>query len=176
MLRQRRRAARRRHELCEQVGVRLAPLIVCERDRSGHSRECLSHGLPRRLPHRAWFVADRHHRREPRGSPRRKERRGRSTVATTAVEAMNGSAPRSRISNTRTSAHAATTTATPPIAAPIAAIFNPSPTTMRSRSRPTAPSAIRVPISTVACRTEYRRPRRCQEMPSTAPRARRRPS
>ena len=77
------------------------------------------------------------------------------TAATIAVDATNGSGPRSPISKTRTSAHDDRTTATPPIAAPYAAMVSPLLTTITSRSRPEAPSAIRVPISTVAWRTEY---------------------
>ena len=45
--------------------------------------------------------------------------------------------------------------ATPPAMTPYAAIFSPSPTIRERMPRLVAPSAIRVPISTVRCCTEY---------------------
>ncbi len=75
------------------------------------------------------------------------------TAATTNVEATKGKTPKSRISKTLISIHAAATTVTAPINAPSAAILRPRPTIMIIRSFPRAPSAMRVPISTVPRRT-----------------------
>ena len=70
-----------------------------------------------------------------------------------AVENATDSQLTSRTSSCRTSTQTPPATAIAPSARPAPASFNPSPTTSLSRSRPTAPSAMRVPISTVRWRT-----------------------
>ena len=69
--------------------------------------------------------------------------------ATTPAENSPGSHPTSRISRNRASSQTLPTSASAPSAIPASAIFSPPPTTSVSRSRLTAPSAMRVPISTV---------------------------
>ncbi len=74
-------------------------------------------------------------------------------VTIRAAEMTNGRGVTSRMLSWRMTRYVAPTDATPPIAIPQAAILNPLPTTSDSRSRISAPSAIRVPISTVGGRT-----------------------
>src|SRR5687768_4166297 len=78
-----------------------------------------------------------------------------ATKTTTVVDAANGSQPKLATSRYRTSTQTPPTSAIDPSATPASASFRPPPSTSATRSRLTAPRAIRVPSSTVRWRTKY---------------------
>src|SRR5262249_25053237 len=78
-----------------------------------------------------------------------------ATKATTAVDAANGSHPKLATSRYRTSSDTPPRSAIDPTAMPASDTFRPLPRTSATRSRLTAPRAIRVPSSTVRWRTTY---------------------
>ncbi len=74
--------------------------------------------------------------------------------ATMAAHNTKGRMPGLPVWNSRVSSQVAATAAMPPMTTPYAAMRRPEPVTRYSRSRLVAPSAMRVPISTVRWRTE----------------------
>src|SRR5204862_6410857 len=78
-----------------------------------------------------------------------------ATKATTAVDAANGGHQKFPTSRYRTSSDTPPRSAIDPTATPANDSFRPPPRTSATRSRLTAPRAIRVPSSTVRWRTKY---------------------
>src|ERR687890_1716979 len=78
-----------------------------------------------------------------------------ATSPTTAVDPANGSHPTLATARYRSSSGTAPASAIDPTATPISASLRLPPRTSVTRSRLTAPRAIRVPTSTVRCRTKY---------------------
>jgi len=76
------------------------------------------------------------------------------TAPTIAVAERKGTGPTFPIAKTRPRYSAAPSPTTPPTTTPMVAIFSPLPMISASTLRLVAPRAIRVPISTVRCRTE----------------------
>ena len=137
------------------------------------------HGSPGRrarargTPHRLRLVADRDHRRQQRRPPRRQDttppaprlptitlayRNGGGPIVPIVEHPVRVTWPRRRPRQRRPGRHTT-------------AIFSPPPTMRRRMPRLVAPSAIRVPISTVRCRTEYETHAvDAERSPSTPPR------
>src|SRR5262245_4799923 len=77
-----------------------------------------------------------------------------ATPPTTIAEDRKGNTPTFWIAKARNNVHDASAAMTLPVATPNTANFMPLPTTSERTSRPVAPNAIRVPISTTLWRTE----------------------